>query len=1250
MLQVACLLLAALWWADRVAAAEEITLEIVEAHNSLSVLHETPHTKWARPYAGGRLRVLFVTALNADVNIGPTRVAVEILQRFDIDADAVLASPAKASAYAITYKGEAGVYGGERGVERLAGLLRKPYDCYVVTKRILGHVPADARAKIVEHVKDGAGLVFLDRVGEKDEPLPGVTMNPVNVPAMLSDLTEVQTYRVGDGRAVTCAETSGWDPWHRKPASVYGQGFIFGLALPRDLRVERQGRAILWAAGREPEARLSVSVGADLVPRDDLAERSIAFSWEGPEPNVPMRIATRIRCPNRPARHLRPLQTGGAATGTVRTPLPALAAGRYVLDCIATSERGIEAWTVEELTVTSDERLGPIKLRRHWGEAGEPIEGTVALTIPTPPPSTSASAESARADLHPPPLLRVQAIDRYGRVLVRQEFPGPGAAVAFSLPTEPWMPSYTAVEAVLMVADEEVCVAYAEKPYTIPHRRQDDWNFVMWGRLYGGEYSDIGQETLTRSGITSRLETSYVPFWFMTRGGMSYSPYCTSGLQRQNWNQHGRQDSIALDDDGVLERGCWNDEPAVTERLDKWLGEENDYRRHGVLAYSMGDENETLASCLHPACLDAYREFLRKHYTTIAALNGSWGTSFESFDEVGLSEPGDNYEKAALEQKNYPRWFDRRAFQSWNYANYCSKFGAAARRMDPPALWGPEGAGWLDDDLGLIVRNTTWMILYSIPASEVVRSVAPRGYLYGHWVGYTNTNPKYALSDFWLSFLRGGNSIGWWRVDRYLAPHYGLSTMSGSREVAATARVVFDGLGKLLNVKSEMQHDGIAMLHSFASAQAASHLEAGPSYGTYSGWLTNAESESAKGVDWALKPAGKNHFVWHRAIRAVGLQFEYVTDRMLRRGEFAADEYRVLLLSQCEAIGPAEAEVIRRFAQNGGTVVADIRPGLYDGHCKPRGAGALDDLFGVRHTGNVEAIPTAAEITGAIGGRDVELQLPGLHVNPAVRVTTGSALGTAGETPVCIVNKVGKGQAILLNFPICTYPNLSLPETDEAAADLLDAIFASAGITWPLRVLDEEGNRRRNTEVVRWQAGDGIEVAALYRPLDDRRGQWRPDDEKLLDRIRAHDVEEPVRVQLPAPKHVRQLGGAGAIGRTRSFTVQTRPWQPTFVVLTDEALGVPVLHPARRVARRGSVVRFQVAVPDARGLHALKVRVTTPNGGEARWFDRSVVVGPSGAEVELPVAFNEQSGDWTVAVTDLYSGETATGRLVVEYR
>jgi hypothetical protein len=457
-------------------------------------------------------------------------------------------------------------------------------------------------------------------------------------------------------------------------------------------------------------------------------------------------------------------------------------------------------------------------------------------------------------------------------------------------------------------------------------------------------------------------------------------------------------------------------------------------------------------------------------------------------------------------------------------------------------------------------------------------------------------------------------------------------------------KIVFDGLGKLLNVDERVrrQHDGIALLHSFASAQAVTYLpEPGPTYGTHTGFDMRQPE-----VDWALQPGGLNHLSWHRAIRALGLQFEYVSDRMLRLGEFRPEQYKVLILSQCEALGSAEAEVIRAFVKNGGTLLADVRPGLYDGHCKPLAAGMLDDVFGVRHSGNVAATSGPGQIAGDLAGREIAVRLPNLYVNPALELAGGRALGGVGATPICIVNPYGKGQAILLNFTMNSFPNLSLPETPEAAADVLDAVFAAAGVVWPLRLLDEQGQRLRNVEAVRWKTGDHLEVLALAFPLDD--GAHR--EPALREHYRGNgswisrDAATPLRLVLPRATSITQIGTGRSTRSRKDFTVLLRPrlpveveQRPVFIVLSDRRLRSPVVEPLSRRAVPGESVSLKLTIPDAQGLHALKLRVTAPDGRPAGWFDQTVIVGEQGAEITLPLAHNEQAGKWTVEATDLYT-------------
>jgi hypothetical protein len=71
-------------------------------------------------------------------------------------------------------------------------------------------------------------------------------------------------------------------------------------------------------------------------------------------------------------------------------------------------------------------------------------------------------------------------------------------------------------------------------------------------------------------------------------------------------------------------------------------------------------------------------------------------------------------------------------------------------------------------------------------------------------------------------------------------------------------------------------------------------------------------------------------------------------------------------------------------------------------------------------------------------------------------------------------------------------------------------------------------------------------------------------------------------------------------------------------------------------------------VPAAAGLHAVRVRVKTPAGDVAEWLNRELMVDEQGQGCDLPVAFNDPVGRWTVEATDLYTEKTTTTRYRVK--
>ena len=678
----------------------------------------------------------------------------------------------------------------------------------------------------------------------------------------------------------------------------------------------------------------------------------------------------------------------------------------------------------------------------------------------------------------------------------------------------------------------------------------------------------------------------------------------------------------------------------------------------------MGDEQTTRGGCLHPSCWRRYQDYLREQYgDDIAALNESWGTSLGSFEEIephvdttaipwiemprrlAWQKSFANVERSSIgptngstawseSMKSYPRWYDRGAFLYWNFAKYVQRFTEEARRMDPEAKAGVEGTSDdLDQDIYTIVRHADFWMPYQWlePTNEVIRSITPKGYRHGNFIGMTN---------FWYCFMRGGNTVAKFRAPSFFSPQMALSP--GMERVVDSARIVFDGLGTLLNVntRTQMLHDGVVMLHSYPSFQAMK-LEEGPSYGR----SKDREEDTGEGNIEQLRHK-RSHKAWHRTIRTCGLQFNYVSDRQILRGEFDPSPYKLMILTQCESISPQEEQLIRDFVSRGGTVIADVRPGIFGARCKPREDGVLDDLFGVRHTGNVQAVAAPGRVVGTIGDRHVAVEVLNMRVNPAVEVTTGTALGRAGHTPICIINRVGEGRAILLNFTMWSYPNIAEHQGPDDAIGLFRALFNVAGLRRPLVLFDPDDRAHRNLEAVRWRTGPGVEVVALHGP---DRDTWPdvspPVPPPPFDGL---DTSIPVTVRLPGSRYVYEMRTGRSLGRTDRFTTGVRPWWATLFVVSDRELRAPVLTAASDSVTGGQALRIDVQIPQTRAVHALRIRVTDPEGRQVPWFRRSLIVEDGHGRFDLPMAHNEQTGRWTVTATDLYTEESATFSFLVE--
>ena len=186
-----------------------------------------------------------------------------------------------------------------------------------------------------------------------------------------------------------------------------------------------------------------------------------------------------------------------------------------------------------------------------------------------------------------------------------------------------------------------------------------------------------------------------------------------------------------------------------------------------------------------------------------------------------------------------------------------------------------------------------------------------------------------------------------------------------------------------------------------------------------------------------------------RAIEHMGLQHRFVSDEQVEKGELGRAGYRVLILPRTIALSARAAEAIRDFVRQGGAVIADGEPGIFDEHGRRLARPALAEIF------------------------------------PSPMSPSATQFG------------FGKGHAIYLPAP-----------RDQGSAERLSDIFAAAGIEPLVSVMRSDGRPAADVETYVFENGRRRSsrccAISTHRP---RRPNLRPDRQEAIDLKLPHPYE-----------------------------------------------------------------------------------------------------------------------------------------------
>jgi len=867
--------------------------------------------------------------------------------------------------------------------------------------------------------------------------------------------------------------------------------------------------------------------------------------------------------------------------------------------------------------------------------------------------------------------------DNYGRILDRAEVKAPG--FAFKLDASRSLHTGLYIHAALTAGDKEVWSGSTD--VRMVPTDVDPWGDFMLGVYNMGTREGTGA-LWRQMGLDHRaVQTTNSPA-FPVQNDLHFHAsnivYSLLGLYHRDykrWREIKAAQAQARGPITLARHRCLSDPTEQKFIHDILTAAAMRFRPYKPLHYSIGDEIGIgdMASphdlCGSKWCKARYRTWLKDRYGSIAKLNAEWGARYRGFDDVEMFSNWQGLDRATT-GGNFSPWADRLEFMDFVLYDAVARGVAAIRAIDPEATCNISGfqqpSCWGFDHYRLS-RTVNCCTPYEIGESpDVLMSFWDDGRTgHIHMPGFGR-----GTEGLWRSFIRGyginqqWDSFGGRPYSKLIDIARHKLTPQGE-QVKAFAEWVHAGPGRLRG-RARRRRDPVAFLHSQPSLRGNWILEmtARPDvHDAGAGWVRRGS--------WSVRKKEMSFRVrvsWVQWMHDVGVWPYHVDTRQLPAGRLREIGCKVLVLPRVVAMSDETAAAVRRFAADGGTVIADTWCGLMDGHCRMRKAGALDETFGVtradwRKLDLKRIAPGGRGIS--LGGRD----LPFTAFERTLKATSGRAGGSSGGADVVVTRKVGKGRVIYLNFDMESYflHRLSPGMTAGARRFLLD-VLADAGVR-PMFPVTQPGGRASNSvargteeseraprankllalqphpaghDVCVYASGRGYLVGVRPNPtvMHSDVGGVETRYTHIKDNVymKAH----PARLAAPAGLWAYDLTDGGkALGDVRSVDFTSKPLAGRFYAFWPfEIQGLSVaakVTPGRRLAIAGKVA---TSAPVAGEKLVVFLRVLRPDGSEQRAYRRTIDCDGAAFAIDLPLAVNEH-GDWTVVVR-----EPCTGRAV----
>jgi hypothetical protein len=1120
---------------------------INQSYDRLSTAFETPHLEWARPYAGGRTRAFVIASAWAQ------RDTVELQQRMDLDVTPLMAF-ADTALTGSTYIGVEP----RRVVKDLDARLNGAYDLLIVGGMAWGAFPADIQERILARVREGTGLVYtLPDTGALQAFEKAMTVETegraflAGAPGLLSgdkpfsDI--VLTGRLGKGRVALLPYGAPGVQCSLTPEIFWDDPMLFSYERFMSILV----KSCLWAAGKETHISFEPPAPVS-IERDAMVGTNLTFRVQNADKSMESMVCYAIRDEEgREAGKGEFRQSLSQGKNELTVPLPLLAAGRYLAHVWLKQATGeILNWASMPLDVVASVSIASVETAKEAWTEGETCRGSVSLTKSLPPGMR----------------LGVELWDGRGRLVGRQSLAPVEARAEIALP----LGRPVSVRHILkaLITDDRGVVAARQVSLAVhPALQEEDYSFFGWFHIMGSYPYRAAVQAMAQYGLDGVYDAAA---WggppnpaharqrvMMTAASnLGYSPYGW-------WVCPGRNEGSVVQKDGLPMAVEPLTDPAYQKKYRDKVTEiaavAGQYNR--PLIYTLGDE-----SCLEltgqdidfsPSCVDDFRVWAEKKYGTLEKANLAWKSSFASWKEV--------MPQLLLEARktgDYARWIDHRQHMTDVFTAAIRLGADATRAAAPVSKAGFEGMIPLDYPHSFVgydwydlMKTMDFVAPYDWVQGRMMLSFAGPGTLLGTWTGsYENAKEASIRANPWQLLFYGGSSLWWWTMwgvygnggASGLAPD--LTPMPWFTHTLEEVAAIKQGTGKLF-IRARPVLDPILIHYSTLCIHASS--------------IDHAATEWASSLQSFGTVLGDLGYA----------QYRFIARQEIEQDKLAENPAKVLILPYSQILTASEAEKIKAWVRNGGTLVADLQPGTMDENGRRLASGRLAELF-----------PTPTE---------------------------------PSQQPY------GKGQAILIGSLLRNYVAVKEPDgppVPGAAASqgenrqerlALGKILEQAGLQPQLRLESTDDRLLQNVERFGFRNGSAQLFGILPSPAN-------------------FTASRRITVGFPSKGCLYDLRERTYLGARDSWQTELQPGQPLALALLPGKAVSFTLKVERKAVKPGQAVELRLARSSPADYEdVIHLEVSGPDGKPIPYLSGNTALRET-AKVTLPIALNQAPGKYRV--------------------